>query len=272
MPYTPRAALPTAALLGLALLSSAAWSQVGDPVRGKALYADTPGVSGVPTLTGTCVGCHAPAVTNRRTKISGSTAPSPEITFDQAMTRLTRAIDNVGQMNQFKNLTSDDVESLAAYIADTPRLDATELVFSSAGVNTASAKQMLTLQSPEAPIAPLTIVSIGIAGADVANYQYERNCDNKTFTAGEACGFRVWYEPRNGNKGTPVLTVTLRDGPTGTAYTRNVILKGSIAGSTPTAPSTPSTPSEDSGGGAMGWGVLAALAAASAALGRRRRA
>ena len=271
MHHALRSTFASATLLALAAAASPAWAQAaGDVARGKLLFEDTAATSGVSTLTSSCTGCHQ-TVQNRRIAVGGSA--TAQIEPDTAYTDIVRAIGSVSQMTQFNALDADDVRDLAAYIADTAHVDKTTLTFTSSGVNTAAAAQTVTLKSPTAPFAPLIVRSIAIAGTGVGNFTRTFTCDSKTFTAGESCTFSVTYDPRDNVNSNPVLTVTLRDGTTGTDYNRRVQLQGSISGATPTPPTTPTTPttSSDSGGGAAGFGLLALLAAATGVLGLRRR-
>ena len=270
MHHALRSTFASATLLALAAATSPAWAQsTGDVARGKLLFDDTPGVSGINTLTSSCAGCHQ-NVQNRRTAIGGSA--NAQIEPDAAYGDIVNAIRSVGEMTKFSALDAEDVRDLAAFIADTAHVDKTKLTFTSTSVNTPAAAQSVTLKSPTAPFAQLTIRKIEIAGTNLGNFNRTVNCDNKAFAAGESCTFTVTYDPRNDQKSNPVLTLTLRDGA-GADYTRRVQLEGSIAGTTPTTPTTPTAPAAeaDSGGGAAGAGLLALLAAASGVLGLRRR-
>lgn len=257
-------------------LASPVWAQTTEdsPVNGKALFEDTPGASQISTLTSSCINCHT-SIQERRAAVSGSNAMSPAITFDLAMTRFTRALQDQPSMAQFKQLSEDQVRDIGAYIADTPSLNATELTFTATAANTISAAQAVTLKAPAAPLAALVITNIAIAGTGAANFTPTHTCDNKTFAAGESCTLEVRYSPRDTTASNPVLTLTMKEGASGTAFTRRVILNGSV-GSTPTtpAPTTPSANEGDSGGGALdgaALGGLVALAGASLALNRTRR-
>ncbi|MET0350239.1 MAG: c-type cytochrome [Rhizobacter sp.] len=269
MHYTLRSTFASATLLALAAAASPAWAQAtGDVARGKQLFDDTAGASGISTFTSACSGCHN-SVQNRRIAVGGSA--TAQIEPDAAYTAIVRAIGSVSQMTQFNALDADDVRDLAAYIADTAHVNKTALTFSSTGVNTASTAQTVTIKAPTLPVAALTIRNIAIAGTGVGNFTRTFTCDSKTFAAAESCTFTVNYDPRDATASNPVLTITMRDGASGTDYNRRVQLTGSIAGTTPTTPTPPSAPAEDSGGGAAGAGLLALLAAAGGVLGLRRR-
>jgi mono/diheme cytochrome c family protein len=123
--------IPTRWLLtGAALACLALWAapssaqSIGDPVLGQDLFDNTLDASGI-SFTGTCVSCHSPGVSNRRTAIGGSVFA--DISESTAMTRLTSAIGRIGGMTQFNQLDSQQVADIAAYIADTPKLTATDL-------------------------------------------------------------------------------------------------------------------------------------------------
>lgn len=269
MHHALRSTFASATLLALAAATSPAWAQ--NVARGKQLFDDTAGTSGINTFTSSCAGCHANSVQNRRIAVGGSA--TAQIEPDDAYTAIVKAIGSVSQMTQFNALDPEDVRDLAAYIADTAHVDKTTLTFTSTSVNTPAAAQTVTLKSPTAPFAPLIVRSIAIAGTGQGNFSRTFTCDSKTFTAGESCAFTVTYDPRDNVNSNPVLTVTLRDGANGTDYNRRVQLEGSISGTTPTTPTTPTAPAaeSDSGGGAAGAGLLALLAAATGVLGLRRR-
>ena len=271
MHHALRSTFASATLLALAAIASPVWAQAtGNVARGKLLFDDTAGASGINTFTSSCAGCHANSVQNRRVAVGGSA--TAQIEPDAAYTAIVKAIGSVSQMTQFNALDADDVRDLAAYIADTAHVDKTTLTFTSTSVNTPATAQAVTLKSPTLPFGQLSIRKIEIAGNNLGNFNRTVNCDNKAFAAGESCTFTVTYDPRNNQPSNPVLTLTLRDGA-GADYTRRVQLEGSIAGTTPTPPATPTTPAaeSDSGGGAAGVDLLGLLAAATGVLGLRRR-
>ena len=271
MPYSTPTRLATAALFALTLGATPAFAQTsGDPVRGKALFEDTPGASGLNTL-GSCTNCHA-SIQDRRASVAGTSAQSPVITFDTAMNKFGTALGRAA-MQQFTALSVDDRGAIAAYIADTPKVNATSLTFTTTAINTTTASQTITVTSPQAPLGTLVVSKIEIAGTGVANFGRTYECDAKTFTtAGSACSFSVYYSPKNTTTSNPVVTITMKEGSSPDIL-RRVTLNGTVsATTTPPPTTTPSTPAEDSGGGAIGWAWLAGLAAATVALGRRRRA
>jgi cytochrome c553 len=254
----------SAALL-LALFTATAVAQTGDAVRGAALYADTPNVSGVSTV-GACTNCHI-TVADRRTKIGGSAFA--DIPFDQAMARFTTAISgNVGgQMGQFQALAAQDIYDLAAYIADTPKTTAANLDFTASAVNPATAAQTVDLRHSAAPLggAVLSVTGVAIGGSGASAFTIESNaCTNATLAANNTCRVGITFSSPDTAGKTATLTLSLRQDSTN--FSRSVALSGAVAGSTGAGGS-----SGDSGGGAVGLGWLAALASAALALAATRR-
>lgn len=261
-----------AALFAFALVASPVHAQSsGDPVRGKLLFEDTPGTSGINTL-GTCTNCHA-SIQDRRAAVADSTAQSPVISFETAMNKFGVALGRQ-QMQQFTALSADDRTAIAAYIADTPKVDVTALTFTAAATNTTSASQTITITSPMAPLGTLAVSKIEIAGTGFANFGRTFECDGKAFTApGSSCTFSVYYSPKTTAASTPVVTITMKEGSSPDIL-RRVALNGSITTAS-AAPATPAATADASagdsgGGGAIGWAWLAGLAAATMALARRR--
>jgi len=258
-----------AALFAFALVASPVQAQSsGDPVRGKLLFEDTPGTSGINTL-GTCTNCHA-SIQDRRAAVADSTAQSPVISFETAMNKFGVALGRQ-QMQQFTALSADDRNAIAAYIADTPKVDVTALTFTAAATNTTSASQTITITSPMAPLGTLAVTKIEIAGTGFANFGRTFECDGKAFTTpGSSCTFSVYYSPKTSAASNPVVTITMKEGSSPDIL-RRVALNGSIT----TASATPSAtanagPADSGGGGAIGWAWLAGLAAGTVALARRR--
>jgi len=268
MQPTLRTRVASTFLFALALAAAPAWGQSsGDPVRGKLLFEDTPGASGLNTL-GSCTNCHA-SIQNRRAAVAGSSAPSPVISFETAMNKFGAALGR-SEMQQFIALSAEDRGAIAAYIADTPQVNVTTLTFNAAATNTTSASQTITVTSPMAPLGTLAVSKIEIAGTGIANFGRTFECDAKTFaTPGSSCTFSVYYSPKTTTASNPVVNITMNEG-SGPDITRRVTLNGSIATASTPPDSTPSaTSSGDSGGGAVGWAWLAG-AAAAVVLGRRR--
>lgn len=260
-------ALARIALLCLALSSPAAWSQAADsPTAGKTLFLNTPS-SGRPGITMSCPACHG-SVEDRRAHISGSGDPFADISFDQAMTSFTRALQNQPDMLQFRALTAQQVRDIAAYLADTPETvpeNESPITFTTTAVNLPSAAQRVTIRHGVAADDNLTIVGVAAAGTEAGNFDVQPACNGVVLTPGSSCTIDVTYNPRNTNASGPDLVVTLRQGTPATTFERVLFLSGSVASTPP-----PPTGGGDSGGGALEAGWLAALAAAVGLLRRRR--
>lgn len=266
MPYRLRlAALAIAALIALPAARAA-----DDPVAGRALFDDTMAQTGL-TFSANCSGCHS--VQSRRAMLSGSNDPFGVIAFDDTVGALVSAITGgVDVMRQFNNvLTLQQVRDLSAYIADTPRTSATALDFSASAVNTPSATQNLDLRHAVATDETLTVVSVAISGSGAARFTRNADtCDAQTLGAGDSCPVTLSFSAPDGARYDASLDFTLRQGSSTTTFTRSVALSG-VATDTTTPPPPPPPADNDDGGGALGLGWLAALAAAVAALSRRRR-
>jgi cytochrome c553 len=246
--------LTGAAFACLLLWAGPGWAQ--DATIGKRLFEDTPNESGVATL-GTCTNCHTLA--NRRDTISQGGGAFADISFDRAMTRFGTAIGGNfgGAMGQFNQLGSDNIQHIAAYLADTPKLASTDLVDNGsskvlpfvASASGVSVTKNITISHSVAPSnnANLTINSVTISAGSTG------------FTRSSACNGAV-----RAPGGTCTFSVTFL--PTGTTATLN----GSVQGATPPPPAQPPA-ADDGGGGALGLAWLAGLAAAVVALAWRRR-
>jgi len=269
--------IPTRWLLtGAALACLALWAapsvaqSTGNPVTGQALYDDTNNASGLNNFTNDCIGCHGPGVQNRRTVIGGS--QFADISFDRAMTRLGAAIGgNLGGMSQFSRLDPQQIRDIAAYIADTPKVTATDLAadntlaFVSTAVGNAVTKN-ITVQHSLTTTTTFQISSVSLAAGGSTAFTRTGTCTN--LAQAGTCTFSVTYTPTNSTAVSRVLTIT---GQIGTVpVTRTVTLNGSIAGVV--TPPPPAPTGGDNGGGALGWAWLTGLALATAVLARRRRA
>ncbi|MGY4830901.1 hypothetical protein ACVNIS_20180 [Sphaerotilaceae bacterium SBD11-9] len=266
--------IPTRWLLaGAALACLALWAapssaqSTPDPVAGRTLFNDTVNATNLP-LTGPCVSCHSPDVSNRRTAIGGSAFA--DISYATAYARFTSAMSRIGVMNQFSDLDVQQVADIAAYIADTPKVTAAEMTTTNgnalafaAAASGVSVPKNLTLQHSVATTANLQITSITLTGSPA--FTRGSGCGS-TLAPASNCSFSVTYRPTSVSTDSATLTFSLRQGTTN--FTRAVTLNGSVAGST-----TPPAPAnDDSGGGALGWAWLSGLALATAVLVRRRRA
>lgn len=267
--------LTGAALACLALWAAPSVAQTsGDPANGKLLFEDTPGESGIGAL-GSCDNCHT--VQDRRNRIAtGSLSENPPftpVTFDRAMTRFTTAIGGnySGVMGQFNQLTDQQRGDIAAYIADTPKVTATDLsttntlAFVSSAVGNAVTRT-LTINHSVATATNLQITNVSLA-AGTTGFTRTSSCNGVTRAPAGTCTFSVTYTPTSTTAEAKTLTVALQLGSV--MFNRTITLNGSVAGATP--PPTPAPASSDDGGGALGWAWLSGLALATAVLARRRR-
>jgi mono/diheme cytochrome c family protein len=252
-----------AALL-LALFTAAAVAQTGDAVRGRDLWSDTPGVSGIQMITANCSNCHT--VDQRRSQIGGSTFA--DISFDTAMARFSQALNNQSAMATFRQLQPQDVYDLAAYVADTPKTTVANLDFTASAVNTATAAQTVDLRHSAAPLggAALSVTGVAIGGSGASAFTIASNaCTNATLAANNTCRVSITFSSPDTAGKTATLTLSLRQGTTN--FSRSVALSGAVAGANGGGGGS----SGDSGGGALGLGWLAALATATLALAATRR-
>lgn len=259
--------LTGAAAACLVLWAAPGWAQTsGDAASGRLLFEDTPGVSGVAQL-GSCTNCHA-NVQNRRSQVGGSAFA--DISFDTAMTRLGTAISvNVGgAMGQYNQLSAQQIQDLAAYIADTPKVTASgltssnTLAFAATAVGNAVTRN-ITLNHSVATTDNLTVTSIALSAGTTA---FTRTGNCTTLAPSGSCTFSMTFTPTSATAESKTLTIGLRQGTTN--FTRTVTLNGTVAGGTTTPPPAAGG---DSGGGALGLAWLAGLALATGVLARRRR-
>jgi cytochrome c553 len=256
------------ALILLAAAVAGAAPAGDDPVAGRALYDDTPGASGIPSLTGSCNNCHS--VQTRRRAVSGTPDDFADVTFDAAMTRFAQAAQNVPPMNQFQQLDLQQARDIAAYIADTPKTTPThnsQLDFTTNAINTMSAAQTVELRHAVATNENLSVLSVEIAGTGAAKFQRTMLCDGAVLTPGQACTLSLTFAPQDSTSATPELRFTLRQGGSSATFTRVLRLSGSVTASNP--PPAPPAPA-DTGGGSLQWSWLLGLAIAIGLLWRRR--
>jgi len=173
-------------------------------------------------------------------------------------------------MSQFKGLDVDQVQHIAAYLADTPKvtadgLSANALAFASAASGV-SVSKTLTLHHSLATTDTLQITGTSLGSGSTA-FTLGSGCGSTLAPAG-TCSFSVTYAPTSATAETRTLTLSLKQGSV--VFTRAVTLNGSVAGGTTTTP--PASSGDDSGGGALGWAWLTGLGLATAVLSRRRRA
>lgn len=264
--------LAGAALACLALWAAPSVAQTADPLLGQALYDDTPNVDGVPnTIINSCSNCHS-AVQNRRTQIGGSAFA--DISLETAQSRLGNAIATRSAMSQFQALSFEQVEHIAAYIADTPKVTATgldalnALPFVSSAVGVALTRN-ITINHSIATTDNLQITNVSL-GAGTTAFTRTGACNGVTRAPAGTCTFSVTYTPTSTTAETKTLTITLQQGTV--SFNRAITLNGSVAGAPPAPPPPATGGGDDDGGGALGWAWLSGLALATAVLARRRRA
>jgi len=265
--------LAGAALACLALWAAPSSAQTtGDATLGKPLFEDTPNAAPDANLTHACINCHS-SVQDRRKKISGDSSAAggfADISYDTAIGRFGNAINTQAAMSEFKGLSLDQVQDIATYLADTPKVTATglsanALAFASAASGT-SVSKTVTLHHSLATTDTLQITGISL-GSGATAFTRGSGCGSTLAPAG-TCSFSVTYTPTSTTAETRTLTLSLKQGSV--AFTRAVTLNGSVAGGTATPP--PASSGDDSGGGALGWVWLTGLGLATAVLSRRRRA
>lgn len=245
----------------LSLAAISAHAQDSAP-NGKLLFEDTPGASGISTLTGSCINCHG-SVQNRRIAIGGSAFA--DISFDTAMTRFVQAVQNQPTMNQFSALSTQQARDVAAYIADTPKTSAASLSFAPSAVNTVSAAQSVDLTAAVATGGEnLQVTGVAIGGAGAARFASSSNTCSTTqpLTPGTSCRVSVTFSAPDTSVYMATLTLTMQQGSAPT-FTRTVNLTGAVPSSNP--------PPADSGGGAVNWYWLAGLGVAVFLLARYGR-
>jgi cytochrome c553 len=258
--------LATVATVAFAALVGVTPAHAQNAVNGKLLFEDTPNVSGINTLTGACTSCHG-SVENRRTKIAGDRYA--EISLATASERFRLAIASVGVMAQFDALSVEQVQKIAAYLADTPRRSVERLDLSAAAINTPGVSQSVDLRHAVATAESLHVLSVAVSGTGAARFTRSADsCDQQTLVPGASCRVTVAYAAPDTAGASTALTITLRQGTSTTDFTRVVALSGAVVTTTPPPPAASGT---DSGGGALGIGWLLGLAASCAALMRTRR-
>jgi cytochrome c553 len=251
-----------AVLLCMVLASAApAWAQ--NAVAGKALFEDTINATSINTLTGNCTSCHA-SVQERRTQIGGS--PFAEISLTLATNRLGTAIASQSSMRQFQALSAEQIQDIAAYIADTPEVSTDQLDFTAPAVNTFTTSQFVELRNSKAAPATetLRIVKVEITGTAASRYRRSSDtCDQATLAVGGSCRVTVDFSAPDTTTTIVPLVFTLRQGASTTTFSRTVMLNGAVAVA---APPGGAASGSDSGGGAMGWPWLLALGVATGLL------
>jgi MYXO-CTERM domain-containing protein len=266
MTATTRAALFA---LGVLCAGSAAAQATGNPATGKLLFDNTPAASGIGSITMSCPACHG-TVEDRRQRIAATSTLDggayADIDFDTAFTRFSYALDNVGQMSQFRALSTQQRRDVAAYLGDTPELtpeNDTVASFTVSAVNNSSNPLTVSVKHATATTTNLQVIGVQVTGNEAGNFSVTTQCNNAVLTPGQTCGVSLTYTPRNANNSTPDLVFTLRQGASD--FERVLHLDGRVAVNPPPAGN------DDEGGGAFGGLALAGLAAAVGLLRRRSR-
>jgi cytochrome c553 len=260
------------ALIALLLAAAAATAQAGDAARGRLLFELTPEATGNGSLQ-RCRDCHFSAnaaldpVVERRRVIGGSEFAA--IAPDLAHTRLTTVGRSEPQMAQFKTtLSAQDLDDLAAYIADTPKASADTLDLSAPAV-LGSGSAFFTLTHSTATAFPLIVNSVTVAGSNAGAF-VASGCQGQTLPAGNQCTVQVQFTAADTARKSGRVVVSLRQ--QGVDFSRTVAVTGSVAGATPPSSGGGINPTPgNTGGGALGGAWLAALAAAALAARRTTR-
>lgn len=256
-------------LSALLLAAAATAAQAGDAARGRLLFEFTSATTGNATLQ-RCSDCHRdfigssngsfldPVVGLRRS-IGGS--PFPVISVDLARSRLSTVGLNQPEMEQFKTtLSTQDLDDLAAYIADTPRTSVDALQLSASAVQ-GSDSGFITLTHSTATTFPLIVASVVMVGSDASAF-VASGCLGQTLTAGNQCTVQVQFTAADTSRRDAQVFFTLLQ--QGRTINRTVAVTGGVAGVTPPSSGGGLNPNPgNTGGGALGGAWLAAMAAAA---------
>jgi len=280
---TPFAALWVRALHALTLVAATmagglAQAQSADVARGRLLYELTPEETGIASLQ-RCRDCHNNAATNaaldpvveRRRTIAGSEfAP---ITPAVARTHLSTVGLNQPEMAQFKTtLSAQDLDDLAAYIADTPKASVASLELSAPAVG-GSDSAFFTLTHSTATTFPLIVNGTTVTGSNASAF-VASGCQGQTLSASNQCTVQVQFTAADTARknGQVVISLTQQ----GVSFTRTIAVTGGVTGVTPPPGSggglNPNGTGGSGGGGALGGAWLLALAAAAVAARRTKGA
>lgn len=265
-------------LVAAAATAAGAARAAGDATAGRLLYEDT--VNQVSNVFNRCTDCHFtrsnPAldrVADRRTALGGS--EFAVISEATARSRIGAAL-NIQDMVQFRGvLSSQDLDDLAAYIADTPKvLDANGTVitarqtFAAASVG-ANVFETFTLRHSQATGATLVVNGVTVTAG--TNFLVTGgSCAGATvgtpLQPGAQCTVQVGYTAQDSARQNATVSLSLTQ--QGVTFTRAIAVTGEVEGVTPPGGggSLNPNPSGGEGGGGLGFGWLAALAAAAAAV------
>jgi cytochrome c553 len=272
-----------ALVVAAAATGAGAARAAGNATAGRLLYEDTVNQLGNPAgVFSRCIDCHStgnPAldrVADRRIALGGSEfAVIPEAT---ARSRIGAAL-NIQDMAQFRGvLSSQDLDDLAAYIADVPKvLDANGAVvtarqtFAAASVG-ANVFETFTLRHSQATGATLVVNSVTVTVG--TNFLVTGgSCGGATvgtpLQPGNECTVQIGYTAQDSARQNATVSLSLTQ--QGVTFTRAISVTGEVDGVTPPGGSLNPNPSGGEGGGSLGWAWLAALAAAAAAVRRTVR-
>jgi cytochrome c553 len=243
-------------------------AQSADVARGRLLYELTPEETGIGSLQ-RCRDCHISTnaaldpVAERRRKIAGSEFAA--ITPALARTRLSTVGLNEPDMAQFRTtLSAQDLDDLAAYIADTPKTSADSLDLSAAAAGGADFG-VFKLTHSTATTFPLIVNSVVVTGSNDSAF-VASGCQGQTLSAGNQCDVQVQFTASDTARKTGQVVLSLRQ--QGVDFTRTVALTGGVTGVTPPGSGgglNPNGTGGSGGGGALGGAWLLALAAAAVA-------
>jgi mono/diheme cytochrome c family protein len=254
-----------AAACAVLVSGAAAPALAQDAVQGRRLFEDTINTTRLNTLTGNCTSCHG-SVENRRIKIGGSRYAefSPALASD----RFRVAVASVSAMQQFEALSAAQVQDLAAYLADTPRVSEARLDFTATAVNTVTAPKSVQLFHAVAAAKTLRVISVAVEGLDAARFSRSADgCDAQTLAPGGTCAVSVQFAARDKAGTSAQLVLTLQESGSSETFTRSAALSGAVVpGAVPATP--PASAADSGGGGAVVPGWAAALALAVLALQR----
>lgn len=264
-------ALHALALVAATTAGGLVQAQSADVNRGRLLYELTPEETGINSLQ-RCRDCHTNAFSNaaldpvaeRRRKIGGSEFAA--ITPALARTRLSTVGLNEPDMAQFRTtLNAQDLDDLAAYIADTPKTSADSLELSAPAVG-GNDSAFFKLTHSTATTFPLIVNSVAVTGSNAIAF-VASGCQGQTLPAGNQCDVQVQFTAADTARKTGQVVLSLRQ--QGVDFTRTVAVTGGVTGVTPPGSGggslNPGGTGGSGGGGALGGTWLLALAAAALA-------
>lgn len=263
-------ALNALALVAATTAGGLVQAQSADVARGRLLFELTPEATGIGNLQ-RCQECHNNAARNaaldpvveRRRQIADSEFAA--ITPAQARTRLSTVGLNEPDMAQYRTtLSAQDLDDLAAYIADTPTTSIDSLALSAPAVQGIDFG-IFKLTHSTATASPLIVNSVAVTGSNASAF-VASGCQGQTLLAGNQCTVLVQFTAADTARKTGQVVLSLRQ--QGVDFTRTVAVSGGVTGVTPPGSGggglNPNG-TGGSGGGALGGTWLLALAAAAVA-------